>query len=113
MNSINIIGNLTDAPTLRSTSKDTPVANFRIGHSGRRDDDRLYLDVVAWDKLGSVCAERLNKGDRVGITGRLQMRTYTGSDGIERTAYEIRANNVDFLTPKENGSATDEDDAAA
>jgi single-strand DNA-binding protein len=43
-------------------------------------------------KLAEIADQYLKKGTRVFIEGRLQVRKYTGMDGVEQSVTEIVAN---------------------
>jgi len=102
MNTIAIIGNLVDAPELRYTQQSNKaVANMRIAVNNPYNRDETYFfTVIAWNKLAELVANALDKGQKVGVTGRLTSRTYERKDGGKATAIEIVADSIDFLTPK-------------
>ena len=56
-----------------------------------------WLRIVAFNGIGSACAEHLKKGDGVYVEGRLQIREYEDKDHVERTAVEVVASKVRFL----------------
>lgn len=98
VNNITILGNLTRDPELRFTPSGSPVANFGIAVSrrwqnsiGEWQEDVSYVDVVAWTSLAENCAESLKKGDRIIVSGRLQMRTWETQDGQTRNKIEVVA----------------------
>jgi len=66
---------------------------------------------VVWDKLAENCANFLKKGSRVGVSGRIQVRTYDDKQGIKRYVTEIIANEVKFLDGKEKNDDFNRDDA--
>ena len=39
------------------------------------------------------------KGKKVAVVGSIQTRTYEAKDGSKRTAYDIVADEIEFLTP--------------
>jgi single-strand DNA-binding protein len=102
LNRIVLIGRLTRDPEMRFTATGTAVANFtlavdrqRPNAQGEREAD--FIRVVVWGKLGETCSNYLGKGRLVAVDGRLQVRTYQGQDGQNRTAAEVIAENVRFL----------------
>lgn len=101
MNNIAIIGNLVDAPELRYTQQSNKaVANMRIAVNNQYNRDETYFfSVIAWNKLAELVAN-LTKGQKIGVTGRLTSRTYERKEGGKATAVEIVADQIDFLTPK-------------
>ena len=52
---------------------------------------------MAFNGIGSACAEHLKKGDGVYVEGRLQIREYEDKDHVERTSVEVVASKVRFL----------------
>ena len=52
---------------------------------------------MAWDKLAEFCNTYLRKGRMVHVEGRLQNRTYTGQDGIEKYTTDIVAEELMIL----------------
>lgn len=106
LNRIVIIGRLTRDPELKSTSNGTAVATFTVAvdrdfktQNGEKETD--FIPVVAWRGLAETCGRYLSKGKLVAVEGRLQIRTYEANDGGKRTVAEIKANNVQFLSPRE------------
>ena len=109
LNSIVVIGRLTRDPELKSTSNGTAVATFTVAvdrdfktQNGEKETD--FIPVVVWRGLAENCGRYLSKGKLVAVDGRLQIRTYEANDGSKRTTAEIVANNVQFLSPKENST---------
>jgi single-strand DNA-binding protein len=53
-----------------------------------------------WSKLAEVCGNKLVKGRRISVEGRIQVRSYDAQDGSKRYVTEIVANEVEFLDSK-------------
>ena len=99
MNKLYIIGNVTHTPELKNTPNGVPVCLFSVAVN-RRDKDALFYRVTAWRGLGETCAKYLQKGKKVAVIGELDLRTYTGRDGMEKTALEVTASDIEFLSPR-------------
>jgi single-strand DNA-binding protein len=91
-----LLGNLTRDPELRYTENKKAVCTFGLAtnrnwttDTGEKREETEYHRIVAWDKLAEVCSQYLKKGRKVYVEGRLQSRTYTGQDGIEKFSTEI------------------------
>src|SRR5215470_13568672 len=56
------------------------------------------VKVITWRDLAERCAQEVKKGDLVAVDGRLQMNSYTTSDGQRRRDAEIEAIAVENLT---------------
>jgi single-strand DNA-binding protein len=98
LNRVSLIGRLTADPKLRYTPNGTAVASFRIANNGTYETQ--FHDIVAWRGLAEIAAEHLSKGRLVYLSGRLNSRSWTGRDGLERWALQIIADDIQFLTPK-------------
>ena len=103
MNRVEIIGNLTKNPDLRTTGSGISVCSFTVAvqrkfkdQNGERGVD--YIPVIAWKTLAENCAKYLLKGKKVGVSGEIQTRSYE-KDGIKRYITEVLATDVEFLTP--------------
>ena len=97
-----ITGRLTKDPELRYTQSQKAVCAFAIANDTGYGDNKQtnFFDVVVWGKIGENCANYLSKGKLVTVDGQLQTRTYETQDGQKRKVYEIVAQSVDFLSPK-------------
>ena len=111
LNRIVIIGRLTRDPEMRQTPSGTAVCAFTLAvdrsfksASGERETD--FIPVVVWRQLGETCGRYLAKGKLAAVDGRLQIRTYQAQDGSKRTAAEVVAENVRFLSPKDGNSGS-------
>ncbi len=56
------------------------------------------MNVIAWRQLAELCSRYLSKGRKVAVTGSIQTRTYEAKDGAKRVAWDIVAEEVEFLT---------------
>jgi len=99
MNSVNLIGRLTRDPETRATGSGTDVCGMRIAID-RQGDGADYVDVTAFGKLAEVCAQYLEKGRQVGVSGRLHYSEWEAEDGSKRSKHEVIAQSVQFLGAK-------------
>lgn len=112
MNKVFLIGNLTKDPEMRSTQSGVAVCNFSLAvnrrfrnpQTGQQETD--FLNVIAWRQLAELCGKYLAKGRKVVVTGSIQTRTYETKDGSKRTAWDIVADEVEFLTSQNQQSST-------
>jgi single-strand DNA-binding protein len=104
LNKAILIGRLTRDPELRYTQSGTSVCSFSIANNrtyvaaGEKKEQVSYFNCVAWAKTGEVIAEYCKKGQRIGIEGRLQQRSYDDKDGNKRQIVEIVVDNFQFLS---------------
>ena len=111
MNKVFLIGNLTKDPEMRSTQSGVAVCNFSIAVNRRfknanGEQETDFLNVIAWRQLADLCGKYLAKGRKVSVTGSIQTRTYEAKDGSKRTAWDIVADEVEFLTTQNQQSST-------
>ena len=108
MNKLTIIGNLTNNPVKRQTQSGIDVCSFTVAVNRRRTQEGQpeadFFRVTAWRGLADNCDKYLAKGRKVAVTGAVSVSTYTAQDGTARASMEITADDVEFLTPKEQGS---------
>lgn len=104
MNKVFLIGNLTRDPELTSTTSGVQMCRFGLAVNrnysnadGVRETD--FFNITAWRGNAEKCAKYLHKGNKVGISGNIQMRTYE-VNGEKRTNYDIIVEDVEFLTPR-------------
>jgi single-strand DNA-binding protein len=105
MNRVILIGNLTRDPELSNVGAEgisvcrfSVAVNRRAKKDGTREAD--FFNISAWRGLGENCAKFLTKGQKVAVSGEIQMRNYDDKDGNKRTAIDIIADEVEFLSKK-------------
>jgi len=118
LNKVMIIGNLTRDPESRTTPQGVQVTTFTVATnfiwtdpSGQRQEKVEYHNVVAWRKLGEICAQYLTKGSKVYVEGRLQTRSWDDQNGNKRYRTEIIAENMIMLDRPQADTATTEPEA--
>ena len=110
MNKLTIIGNLTRDPELRTTTTGVNVCDFTVAVNRRQRRDAQngqpeadFFRVSAWRERGELCAKYLAKGRKVCVIGPVSVRTYTGNDGTTRASLEVTADEVEFLSSRNDG----------
>jgi single-strand DNA-binding protein len=75
MNTVNLVGNNVRDIELRQTTNDKAVAKFSI--AVRRDKDNAdFINCVAFGKTAELLNNFVKKGDKVGVSGRIQTGSY-------------------------------------
>ena len=104
MNRVFLIGNLTRDPELSETNSGISVCRISIAVNRRRTGDGEpqtdFFNVTAWRGLADNVAKYCKKGNKIAVTGSIQMRQYEANDGTKRTSVDVTADEVEFLTPK-------------
>ena len=104
LNKVFLIGRLGRDPEVRYMPNGEAVCNFSVATSekytdknGQRQEATEWHNVTMYRKLAEIAGKYLTKGSQVYLEGKIQSRKYQGKDGIERTAYEIIANEMKML----------------
>ena len=104
MNKIFLIGNLTHDPELSETNSGISVCRFSVAVNRRRTGDGEqqtdFFNVTAWRGLADNVSRFCKKGNKVAVSGSIQIRQYEDRDGQKRTSVDVNADEVEFLTPK-------------
>ena len=109
VNKVILVGNLGADPEIRYTQGGQAVCNLRIATSenwndrdGNRQERTEWHSVSVWGKQAEICGQYLAKGRKVYLEGRLQSREYTDREGVNRRAWDVVANNVVFLSGRDD-----------
>lgn len=112
MNKIYLIGNVVHTPEMRTTTTGVNVCKFSIAVKRKFKDQATgdyatdFFDVQAWRQTADACGKFLEKGKKVAVVGAMQMRDYEAKDGSKRRAWEVVADEVEFLSPRSEGNET-------
>lgn len=101
MNKVFLIGNLTKNPELSKTTGDISYCRMSIAvNRSYGENEADYFNIIAWRGLAETCGKYLSKGKKICVVGHLQTRSYE-HDGIKKYVTEIVAEEIEFLSPKE------------
>ena len=110
MNKVYLIGNLTRDPELSTTTSGVSVCRLSIAvgrrfanAEGERETD--FFNITAWRGTAENCAKFLKKGNKIAVYGSIQIRNYERADGTKGFAVDIIADEVEFLSSKNDGSS--------
>ena len=107
-NIVILTGRLTADPELKTTTSGIPVTSFSIAVSRRyrsgEEQQTDFIRVVAWRQTAEFVSKYFKQGSMIGIEGSIQTRRYTDRDGNNRTAFEVVANNVQFVESKRDNA---------
>ena len=114
MNKCVFIGNLTKDPEGGSTTSGISYSKFTIAVNRRYTDsngDRItdFIPVTAWRGLADNCNKYLIKGNKIAVEGQLNVSTYENDKGERRTKFDISADTVEFLSPRNEDKQPAED----
>lgn len=101
MNSVNLIGNLTATPELRKSPQNKSVCQFTIAVNDDYNRDKTdFIVCAAWETLAEHLCQYQAKGNKIAVTGKLKVDTYTDRNGNNRTKWHVRAEKIEFLDRK-------------
>ena len=113
LNKVILIGRLGRDPEVRYMPNGEAVCNFSVAtseswkdQSGQRQEKTEWHNVTMYRRLAEIAGQYLTKGSQVYLEGKIQSRKYQGKDGIERTAYDIIANEMKMLGGGSDGQQT-------
>ncbi|MEK7199533.1 MAG: single-stranded DNA-binding protein, partial [Bacteroidota bacterium] len=106
-NKVQLIGNLGQAPDVKTVGDGKKVANLSLATSesyknakGEKVSETQWHSIIAWGKLAEIAEKYLVKGTEVAIEGKLVNRNYTDKQGIKRYVTEVQASELLILTKK-------------
>lgn len=109
MNRVVLVGNICTDIQKRTTQGGVSVVTFRIAVNrkyanaqGQREAD--FIDCVAWRQTADFIAQHFIKGNRIGVEGSIQTRTYDAQDGSKRHVVEVVLDSAEFVAPKAQGA---------
>jgi single-strand DNA-binding protein len=108
-NRVILVGNLTRDPETKTIDSGSIVCKFgiAINRKTKNNDETIFVDIVAWEKLAELCQQYLKKGRSVLVEGRLAIRSYEDNTGVKRKATEVVIDAMQMLDKKdEEGGAT-------
>lgn len=111
MNNVTLIGRLTKDPEKRSTTSNISVCSFtvavdrRFKSEGQPEVD--FINCVAWRNTADFICKYFTKGQKIGLTGSIQVRSWKDKDGNNRYATEVVVDGVDFCDSKKSDNAQD------
>ena len=111
INSIFLVGRLTKNVELRYTPSNVAVATFTLAvnrtfknENGEREAD--FINCVMWRHQAENLANWAKKGALIGITGRIQTRSYDNQQGQRVYVTEVVAETFQLLESKGQGNQT-------
>lgn len=108
LNEVILMGRLTAAPDLKTTTSGNSVTSFslavdrRYTQNGEKKAD--FIPCVAWRSTAEFITKYFNKGDLIAVIGEIQTRNYEDKNKNKRTAVEVNVNEASFCGGKNNSS---------
>ncbi len=109
MNKVILLGRLTRDVEIRYTQSAEPmaVASFALAvdraykKDGKTETD--FFNCVCFGKRGESISQYFHKGNKIAVSGRLQVNNYTDKEGNKRTSINVVVEEFDFCENKGSG----------
>ena len=109
LNSVNIMGNLTRDPEIKTIPSGKSVCSLSIANNrvytknGEKVTEVSYFDIEVWGVIAENCAKYLKKGSGIIVEGRLKQDRWE-KDGKTQSRVRIAANSIHFMPRKTDGA---------
>ena len=119
VNKVILVGNCGRDPEIRYLPSGGAVANISIATTSKRKDrtsgelveETQWHRVTFFERLAEIVGEYVKKGSPIYVEGRLVYRKYTDKDGIEKSATDIIASEMQLLGSRQGMGSPSDDDA--
>ena len=102
MNRVQLMGNLTKDPVMRSTQSGDKVASFSVAvtekwkdNNGEWKEQTDFVNCVAWKHFAET-AGKLTKGTKVFVQGKFKTRKWQ-KDGVDQYSTEVVVQGMDGM----------------
>lgn len=108
MNSVNLIGRLTDYPNVKYVGeKSFAVANFTVALD-RNEDITDFINCKAVGKTAEFIDRYVTKGQKIGVSGSIQQDVWEDKEREKHYRTYVFVNRVDFAESKREDSSDGE-----
>ena len=105
MNKVCLTGRVTKNIELKYTQNNIAITNFTLAvtrkfknQNGEYESD--FINCIAYKSTAELLSKYVEKGDLLGIDGRIRTRNYEDKDGKRVYVTEIIVDSMDFLQAK-------------
>ena len=109
INNVTLVGRLTRDPELRYTPSNIAITTFNMvvnrnfkNQAGDREAD--FINCMIWRQQAENLASWAKKGALIGITGRIQTRSYDNQQGQRVYVTEVVADTFQLLEKRDNSA---------
>jgi len=108
MNKVLLVGRLTKDPEVKATSSQVKVCNFTVAVDRRYKDangqkQADFINCVAWRQTAEFIGKYFSKGQRIGLVGSIQTRTYDDNNGQRHYVTEVLIDEAEFVDSANSG----------
>ena len=110
MNKVILIGNLSKDIELKYLPNGGAIATTAIAttekfkkQDGSMGENVLFIDLTFFGRSAETANQYLQKGHKVGISGKLKLDQWTDQQGVKRSKHSVTVESMEMLTPKQGG----------
>jgi single-strand DNA-binding protein len=112
MNKVILLGRLVRDPDVKYTQNGKCVTQITIAVNRPYQKDKQqeadFIPVIFWGKSAETVGNHFAKGERILVTGRLQIRSYDAKDGSKRWVTEVIATDFpEFIEKKQSNGKSE------
>lgn len=111
MNQCQLVGNICRDPEYRTLQSGVTCCQFTVAcqrrfknANGQYEAD--FINCVAWRQTADFINRYFIKGNKIGLTGTIQTRSYDAQDGSKRYVTEVVVENVEFVAPRSDSGGS-------
>ena len=106
MNHVSLTGRLTEKPERKSTASGTSVVNFTLAVDKYSNGEKSanFIKCVAYKNKADFIRDYCNKGDKLGVEGSVETRSYEDSTGRKEYVTEIFCERVELEAKVQNNA---------
>ena len=109
MNSVNLIGRLSNSPEIRHTANNQVVCRFTLAVTRRfknqaGDYEADFINCVAFGKTAELIGNYVEKGQQLAVEGRIKTGSYTTQDASKRYTFDVVVENITFINSRKSAS---------
>ena len=116
MNIVNLVGRLTKDIELKNTQNGNSVASFTLAvnrnyKNSQGETDADFIRCIAWRRTAEVLAQYAGKGSQIGVTGRIETRSYDNNQGERVFVTEVIVDQMYLLGSKSDRQSSPQQQA--
>lgn len=96
MNKVTLLGNLVRDPEMNYGNYTVAKTSIAVNNR-RKKDDVMFVEIVFFDKLADIANQYLKKGDKLCISGRLDLSKWTDQNGNSRQKHSVIVEDLEML----------------
>lgn len=105
MNSCQLVGRLVADPEISYANSGTSIGKFRLAVDRKIKQEggptADFIPCIAFGKQAEFLEKYFHKGNKIGVTGRIQTGSYKNKDGVTVYTTDIICDGLEFVESKQ------------